>query len=52
MLQAHRDVGHPLFASSIRNRNRNFIRRRERSLLEREGPTDFKVSLTWIHAFV
>ena len=52
MLQAHRDVGQPLFASSIQNRIRSLIRKREPSLLEGEGPTDFKVSLAWTRDFV
>ena len=47
MLQAHRDVGHPLFASLIRNRIRILICKMEPNLLEGEGPTDFKVSLAW-----
>ena len=45
MLQAHREVGQPLFAASIRNRIRSFICKKKPSLFEGEGPTDFKVSL-------
>ena len=52
MLQAHRDVRQPLFTSSIRNRIRSLIRKREPSLLEEEGPTDFKVSLAWTCDFI
>lgn len=52
MLQAHRDAGQLLFASLIRNRIRSLIRKREPNLLEGEGPTDFKVSLSWTREFV
>lgn len=52
MLQAHRDVGQPLFASLIQNRIRSLICKREPSLLEGEGPTDFYVSLPWTREFV
>ena len=52
MLQAHRDAGQPLFASSIRNRIRGLIRKKEPSLLEGEGKTTFRVSLAWTRDFI
>ena len=51
MLQVHRDVGQTLYVSLIQNRIRSLIRKIEPSLLEGEGPTDFKVSLAWTRDF-
>ena len=52
MLQAHRDAGQPLFASTIQNQIRCLISKRKPSLLEGEGKTTFKVGLPWTRDFV
>lgn len=52
MLQAHRNAGQPLFASTIRNSIRCLIHKKEPTLLEGDGKTALKVGLAWTRDFV
>jgi hypothetical protein len=52
LLKMHRDVGQPLFASTIRGLIRTMIQKRAPSLLDYESKSGFKVSLPWTREFI
>jgi hypothetical protein len=52
ILKTHRDVGHPLYASSIQGIIKAIIRKEEPILLSNTSRTGFKVSIDWTRDFV
>jgi hypothetical protein len=52
ILKTHRDVGHPLYASSIQGIIKAIIRKEEPILLSNTSRTGFKVGLGWTRAFI
>jgi hypothetical protein len=52
ILKTHRDVGHPLYASSIQGIIKAIIRKEEPILLSNTSRTGFKVGLKWTRAFI
>jgi hypothetical protein len=52
LLKEHRDVGQPLFATSVRGLIRTMIEKRAPTLLENKSQSGFKVFLAWTRDFV
>jgi hypothetical protein len=52
ILKTHRDVGHPLYASSIQDIIKAIIRKEEPILLSNTSRIGFKVSIDWTRDFV